>query len=86
MHLFKSQWLQEAARRSFGPYREQGFDLRYARRRVPRRAPDDRDIAASNDDVAIDDVARDAVARDDVDTIAAAREILRRMADYDQAA
>lgn len=81
MHLFKSQWLQEAARRSFGPYREQGFDLRYARRRVPRRAPDDRDIAASNDDVAIDDVARD-----DVDTIAAAREILRRMADYDQAA
>jgi hypothetical protein len=86
MHLFKSPWLQEAARRSFGPYREQGFDLRYARRRVPRRAPDDRDIAASNDDVAIDDVARDAVARDDVDTIAAAREILRRMADYDQAA
>ena len=91
MHLFKSQWLQEAARRSFGPYRERGFDLRYARRRVPRRAPDDRDIAASNDDVAIDDVARDAVARDavardDVDTIAAAREILRRMADYDQAA
>jgi len=77
MHLFKSQWLQEAERRSFGPYREQGFDLRYARRRSPRRTPnDDRDIAASNDDVAIDDDA----------TIAAAREILRRMADYDQAA
>jgi len=76
MHLFKSQWLQEAGRRSFGPYREQGFDLRYARRCTPRHAPNDRGIAAGNDDVAIDDV----------DTIAAAREILRRMADYDQAA
>ena len=76
MHLFKSQWLQETERRSFGPYREQGFDLRYARRRAPRRAPDDRKIAAGND----------AAACDDVDTIAAAREILRRMADYDQAA
>ena len=76
MHLFKSQWLQEAERRSFGPYREQGFDLRYARRRASRRAPDDRGITAGND----------AVASDDVDTIAAAREILRRMADYDQAA
>ena len=76
MHLFKSQWLQEAGRRSFGPYREQGFDLRYARRRASRRAPSDRGITASNDDVA----------SDDVDTIAAAREILRRMTDYDQAA
>jgi hypothetical protein len=76
MYLFKSQWLQEAGRRVFGPYREQGFDLRYARRRASRRAPDDRGITAGNDDVA----------SDDVDTIAAAREILRRMADYDQAA
>ena len=76
MHLFKSQWLQEAGRRSFGPYREQGFGLRYARRRAPERASNDRRISASNDDVA----------SDDVDTIAAAREILRRMADYDQAA
>ena len=76
MHLFKSQWLQEAGRRSFGPYRERGFDLRYARRRASRRAPDARGIAAGNDDVA----------SDEVDTIAAAREILRRMADYDQAA
>jgi hypothetical protein len=76
MHLFKSQWLQEAGRRSFGPYREQGFDLRYARRRMSRRVANARGIAAGNDGVAIDDV----------DTIAAAREILRRMADYDQAA
>jgi len=76
MHLFKSQWLQESGRRGFGPYREQGFDLRYARRRSPRRAPNDRNIAAGNDGVAIDDA----------DTSAAAREILRRMADYDQAA
>ena len=76
MYLFKSQWLQEAARPSFGPYREHGFDLRYARRRMSRRAANDRGIAAGNDGVAIDVV----------DTIAAAREILRRMADYDQAA
>jgi hypothetical protein len=76
MHLFKSQWLQEAGRRSFGPYREQGFGLRYARHRAPKRALDDPRITAGNDDVA----------SDDVDTIAAAREILRRMADYDQAA
>jgi hypothetical protein len=76
MHLFKSQLLQEAARRGFGPYREQGFELRYARRRSTRRATNDRSIAAGNDDVAIDDDG----------TIAAAREVLRRMADYDQAA
>ena len=75
MHLFKSQWLQEAGRRSFGPYRDHGFELRYARRRTSRRAPKDRGIAG-NDDVAIDGA----------DTIAAARDILRRMADYDQAA
>ena len=81
MELFKSQWLQEAGRRSFGPYRGHGFDLRYARRRAPRRAPDDRGIAAGNITASNDDVAID-----DVDTIAAAREILRRMADYDQAA
>ena len=82
MHLFKSQWLQEAGRRSFGPYRGHGFDLRYARRRASRRAPDDRGIAAGNITASNGDVAID----DDVDTIAAAREILRRMADYDQAA
>ena len=76
MHLFKSQWLQEAERRSSGPYSEHGFDLRYARRRLPRRATSARSIAAGNDDAAIGDY----------DTIAAAREILRRMADYDQAA
>ena len=76
MHLFKSQWLQEAGRRSFGPYREHGFDLRYARRRMSRRVANARGIAAGPD----------GVASDDVDTIAAAREILRRMADYDQAA
>jgi hypothetical protein len=76
MHLFKSQWLQEAGRRSFGPYRERGFAPRYAGRRAPKRASNDRGITAGNDDVA----------SDDVDMIAAAREILRRMADYDQAA
>ena len=76
MHLFKSQLLQEAGRRTFGPYREQGFDLRYARRRTTRRVTNDRCIAASNDDVAADEVG----------TIEAAREILRWMADYDQAA
>jgi hypothetical protein len=76
MHLFKSQWLQEAGRRSFGPYRERGFDPRYARRRAPKPASNDRSTTAGNDDVA----------SGDVDAIAAAREILRRMADYDQAA
>ena len=76
MQLFKSQWLQEAGRRSFGPYREHGFDLRYARCRTPRCVPDDRGVAAGNDDVAIDDV----------DTIAAGREILRRRANSDRAA
>jgi hypothetical protein len=76
MHLFKSQLLQEAARRGFGPYREQGFALRYARRRTTRLPTNDGCIAASNDDFAAEDVG----------TIEAAREILRRMADYDQAA
>jgi hypothetical protein len=76
MHLFKSQWLQEAGRRSFGPYRERGFAPRYARRRATKPPSIDRSTTAGNDDVA----------SDDVDAIAAAREILRRMADYDQAA
>ena len=74
MHLFKSQLLQEAGRPSIGPYRDRGFGPRYARRRT-RRMADERSkpdaFAASNDDI---------------DTIEAAREILRRMADYDQAA
>ena len=70
MHLFKSQLLQEAGRPRIGPYRDRGFGPRYARRREPRRGIDERNTAP-----------------EDVAAIrAAARELLRRMADYDQAA
>ena len=73
MHLFKSQLLQEAGRPGIGPFRDRGFGPRYARRRT-RRMADERNPDAF------------AAGNDDVDTIEAAREILRRMADYDQAA
>ena len=75
MHLFKSQLLQEVVRPDAGPHRDRGFGPRYARRRA-RRAHDDNSIA----------VGTIAASNDDFDTIDAEREILRRMADYDQAA
>ena len=73
MHLFKSQLLQEAGRPGIGSFRDRGFGPRYARRRT-RRLADERNPDAF------------AARNDDIDTIDAAREILRRMADYDQAA
>jgi hypothetical protein len=71
MHLFKSQLLQEADRPRIGPYRDRGFGPRYARPAPDQPGIAARAVAACNDDVA---------------TPEGARAILRRMADYDQAA
>jgi hypothetical protein len=75
MMLFKSQLVQEAARRVAGPYR-QYFAPRYGRRVESRKAFDPCSAIACNDDVG----------GLDFDAYIAEREILRRMADYDIAA